>query len=250
MADSIFDEIDDLFNNTPVIIDDDIKFKHKLQLGDDAYKNLKTAKKFKDLTGALIVGVGAFCASYLVWRIYLAGTLSNLASDVGFGSGPPYGRFFFFGVCFFFLTIFVKKLFKKADEKTMHKIPKFLDTPLNIVALTLSEIFIVPAIKIATVDGVFSKEEEDYIKSYFVNDWGFNKKFIDNCVESGRKKIGCNYDDYVKSLQNICSNSKELKFKTIANELISFLDNIIKSDAKVTPEESESYNKFKKALMS
>ncbi len=249
MGDSIFDELDDLFKETANIIDDDLKFKHKLQLGDDAYKKLKTIKKAKDFIGSIAVGIGAFFSCYIYWSSQQSTSVKLLGHEV-YANSPPIGWFIFWGIFFFIITFYIKKFFKKAEEKTMHKIPKFLDTPLNIVALTLSEVFIVPAIKIATVDGVFSKEEEDYIKSYFVNDWGFNKNFIDNCVESGRKKIECSYDDYGKSLRNICANSKELKFKTIANELISFLDNIIKSDGNIATVEIEAYNKFKKILMS
>ena len=229
------------------IIDNDLKFKQKLKIGDSAFKYLKTAKNLKNIGEASATGAGIAAITGAGWYMSM-GVLGKFALAAGLAT-TPVGWIAGAGAAGALGVLGLKKMFGKVGEKTMDNIPKFLGTPLDAVALSVSQIIFPPAIRIACVDNDFCSAERDVIQTYFTNEWGYNNNYVNKTIDLySQKTSAIDYRLFKDMLNKICSTTKELKKDKIINDLLSFLEDVIRADGKVTPEESNEFEYLKLIL--
>ena len=58
------------------------------------------------------------------------------------------------------------------DDSRVEVIPKFINTPIDVLAIGLFDSIAPLSLKVAAADGKISPEELEVIKSYFVEGWG------------------------------------------------------------------------------
>ena len=229
------------------IIDNDLKFKQKLNIGDNAYRYLKTAKNLKNFGEVSVTGAGVAAITGAGWYLSL-GALGKLAIAVGIAS-TPVGWIAGAGAAGMVGVIGLKKFFNKANAKAIDSIPKFLNTPLDVVALNISQIIFPPAIRMACVDNDFCSAERDVIKSYFVGEWGYNEEFVNGNIDLYSHNISTiDYRLFRETLNKICNTTKELKKDKIVKELLFLLEEVIRADGRVAPEESNEFEYVKLIL--
>ena len=234
--DKIKSSFEDLEADVKKIIADDLKFKKKLDIGDDVYKKLKTLKNLKDIGEASVTGAGVAALTGFGWYASL-GVMGKFALAAGLMT-TPVGWIAGAGAAGAVGLIGIKKLFRKADKKMIDKIPKFLNTPLDVVALSISQILFPPAVRMACVDGNFCTAEKETIESYFINSWGYDPYFVKKHIAKlSQHATAIDYRAFKQALENICNGSKDFKKDVIVNELISLLKEVMRADGIEQPEE-------------
>ena len=213
-------------NEIKIVLDNNISFKHKLNLSKDDYDYLNNAKNLHEFTEALIAGAagagvvyGGFMAGLgVLGQIGLSiGLISNpigwMALAAGGASVAVYGA---------------RQLSKKADEKAYDKLPKYIKTPLDTLAENLINLFTPICIKIALIDGGFTEDEKKTIINYLSTQWGYNRNYIENKLEENYKIIDkFEYSDVSEITKYISKETNGLEVETINNEIQNIIKELI-----------------------
>ena len=104
-----------------------------------------------------MIGLGTAAATPLGW-IVVAGVASG---------GAYYG---------------VTRLFRGYAGSMVDTIPKFINTPIDLLGATLFDLLGALAVRLARIDGVFCAAEHGVIVRHFVTDWGFDPDYVDRAL--------------------------------------------------------------------
>lgn len=240
-------ELCDFFEKTPNIIKDDLRFKYKLQISEDAYRNLKKTKVLKDIL-EVSIGAAGGGLGYAAFHYSSLGIFGKLALGVSMTAFPLTGVLVAGGVTALGILSF-KNFLRTLEKKAIDKIPKFLNTPLDLIALGIVNIFMPPALRICHADGMSHHTEIQYIKNYFSEQWGYDDRFISeflNLVESDLDRF--DYKSYSERVRTILGAFREISHSKTMEELIYFLEQIIKIQKTAGPTQKLEYNKLKSAI--
>lgn len=242
------DEMAEILSEEPdAVIDNPLVFKMKLDIGEEAYRYLSSAKNLKNFFEITGVGAAASGIAAVGWLSSL-GFVGKIGLAVGMVS-TPVGWIAAAGAGGAALTFGVKKFFKKTEKATMDNIPKFINTPLDALAKNVAEILLPPSIMIANSDSQFSQEERVCIVEYFFNEWGYNKLFIEKEIEAITENLSLfDLEEYAKQLSKICKKSQELKYDNIRNEILTLTHEIVEADGELRPMEKIMYKQLENAL--
>ncbi len=206
------------------VVSDELKFKAKLAIGENAYAELRTAnavRKYWDLLGALGGGAGLAKAGLL--------GLTMASSPVGWIVAATVSGGAWFAV--------MRKL-SGATEDRVTVIPKFINTPLDVIGSTLFGLMMPLALKVAAADGQVSDRERQCIRNYFVDQWGFDAQF----VEAGVGLIEPTLDqfkisDLANELVAYKKTNPDCNYAVMARDLVAFLKEVMESDGVVDERE-------------
>ena len=225
-----------------IILDNKNSFKHKLNLSTDDYVYLTGTQNLHEYTEAIVAaGAGAG----IVYGGFMAslGILGQIGLGIGLISNPI-GWMALAAVGTGGGAYFARQLSKKADKKFYDKIPKYIKTPLDTLGENVIDLFMPICVKIAMVDGEFTKEENDTILNYFSTQWGYNRNYIANKIEETLKIVDkFNYSDINKIANFISKETKGLEVTTIDKEIIVIVKELIDAG---TSHKTEKENHLKK----
>ena len=239
---SINDELSDLFEDVQTVIDDDFKFKKKLDIGDEHFTYLNNGKNLMDFGESLLGGVGIGGVTAAAWYAGLGFggkallTVGLITQPVGWVIGAAaLGAAGVFG--------FKKaqgKFIKKAEDELLTKVPKFLNTPLDLLGLSIATLMLPVSIKMAHADGNFCHMEKSQIIKYFIDEWGYNYDFIAALMQAQESKMeDFSYKKYAKTLKSVCGKTSEFKQDQLIEEILDFQKEIILMDGEVHPAEEK-----------
>ena len=238
---SIDDELAAFFNEEPEqIIADSKQFRMKLGIGIDAYKTLSKVCDIAPLFSGGAIGTSA-------GLLGLQGSSGALAF-IGLGS-TPIGWVALAGVVGVSAFYGGSQLLKKTKQGAVQEIPKYINSPIDVISSSIL-FFIAPIIfKLAKLDGQVSEEEKTYVQQYFVNEWGFDEAYINSQVSlliSAADNI--NFNDISDKINELVATGDVDKEQLINNvvELAEKLCLIDQADHEATHNELAA---LKKALM-
>lgn len=184
-----FDEqLEDFFKeDISCVVVDTEKFKRQLGIGADAYKLLSTADRLHDGGSALLGGAGVAGTVYAGWLSSL-GALSQLGLAVGLVA-TPIGAMVAAGAVGAGGMYLTRRLLATCRREAVEEIPHFINTPIDILGASISDIIVPILLKLAHADGVVHDTETRVIERYLANDWGFNKQFIHSAIDLHQTKI-------------------------------------------------------------
>ena len=239
---SINDELSELFEDVQTVIDNDFQFKRKLDIGDDHFTYLNNAKNLADFGGSVLGGIGIGGSTAVVWYTSL-GVGSKLLLGIGLAS-MPVG--WFIGAAtlgtagFFGLKKATDSFFKGAEDELVTKVPKYLNTPLDLIGLSIATLMMPVSIKMGQADGNFCAVEREQVLKYFTDSWGYNSKFISVLMQAQESKMDdFSYKAYAKTLKSVCKQTPELKLDQLSEEILNFQREIILMDGKIHPGEEK-----------
>jgi uncharacterized tellurite resistance protein B-like protein len=238
---SINDELSDFFTDVQSVIDDDFRFKKKLAIGDDHFSYLRNAKNLSDVAESLLGGVGAGGIAATAYYTTL-GLGGKILFAVGLGSNPvgwvaagaaALGASGFYGY---------KKVkgtfFKKAEDELVTKVPKYLNTPIDLLGLSVATLVLPVSIKMAQADGNFCHMERSQILKYFIDEWGYNSEFIEALMQAQESQMSdFSYKSYAETLKLVCNKTSEFKLCQVSDEILNFQREIILMDGEIHPDE-------------
>ena len=244
MLDEYADVIEKL-ESAEEIIADDLKFRHKLGVGEDAYGTLKLASRLSPVAAG---AAGAAAASSpIVASAFFGGTAATVAGWMGLGlaATTPVGWVIAAGVATGGAYIGMRKIRTKLFEE----VPRQINAPLDVLATSVVGFLMPVAFRLALADGNVDDGERRKIKDYFVNEWGYSESFSDRKIgEFQNEPDLASLDELFSALEEFKKHDKDCNFDQIFRELLNFLDELANSDGEFHHGERATIDEVKTLL--
>lgn len=240
---------DHWFEGLHDVIADDLRFKAKLAIGEDAYLSSKLKKAVAGASHASgMAAVGAKVAgSAVVAQQFFAAP--PLLAALGIGTAAtPIGWVIAAGVVSGGAWFGVMRYLEGVGGKT-HVVPEFINTPLDVIGLALFDLMCPLALKVAAVDGTTDPSELEAIKAYFIKQWGYDADF----VEAGVAFVSANLEGHdvkvvAKALADFARENPDCKPDAMLADLTGLLREIMEADGIIDEREQEVIEQIEQAF--
>ena len=227
------------FENIAAVITEPLKFKAKLAIGEDAYTSLRlknAATKLWDTSGAAATGV-VVAKSSLVASTFFAP--SGLLAAIGIGTAvTPIGWLLAAGVVTGGAWVGVSRYIKGASASRVTVIPKFINTPMDELAIGLFDLIAPLALKIAAVDSHIDETERNLISSYFVTEWGYDQDFISEGILFIESKLpDFSIKEQAQMLAEFKKANPDCNYEPMSQEILHFITDIMEADGRINERE-------------
>lgn len=218
----------DWFQDIDTIVAEPLNFKAKLAIGEDAYTSLKVknaAFQAWEVAGVATTAV-VVAKSSVVASTFFAPT--GFLAAIGLGTAvTPVGWVIAAGVVTGGAWVGITRYLKKASANRVTVIPKFINTPLDVLALGLFDLLAPLALKIAEVEGRVDGSDRELIQDYFVGEWGYDSRFVGEGIKYTESRIaGFSVNQLAKTLVEFTAANPDCNFKTMSQEILVFLRGI------------------------
>ena len=222
------------------------RFKIKLGIGEDAYQTLRVKRTFGSIVdffgffaGGSTVASSSWVATTfftpVIWGIklpFLAATPIGWVIAAGFAGGGLYLAF--------------RKLSRRSDKSFIDVVPKYINTPLDIIALQILEQILPFALYVARADGMVDGAERKTIKDYFTEEWGYNATVIDKYIDEAEDTLTDNHvKEVAMQFAKFCKESKDCNKDKVIKDVIKMLQAIVDADDHIHPDEEKALNQLK-----
>ena len=244
MLDEYADVIEKL-ESAEEIIADDLKFRHKLGIGEDAYGTLKVASRLSPFVAG--AAGAAVASSPVVASAFFGGTAATVAGWLGLGlaATTPVGWIAAAGVASGVAYMGVRKVRKKLIDE----VPRQINSPLDVLATSVVGFLMPVAIRLALADGNVDNRERRKIKDYFVNEWGYSESFAERKIDEFQNEPALSsLDELFSALEEFKNHDKDCNFDQIFRELLNFLDELANSDGEFHHGEKATIGEVKTLL--
>lgn len=223
------------YNEPEEIVADSWRFKEKLGIGEEAYRFLKIRKNLATVVGA----AGASAGGALVVSSSTVATTffpaSGFLATLGLGAAAttPIGWVIGAGVLAGGAYFGAKKfLSSEKDDRRMIRIPRYITTPLDLIANELLGLMLPLGLKIAKADdNEITKLERNSISDYYAEEWGYSRVFVDRAIKTTENLMANkSYRELSKSLVEYCDQNPDCNQKAIVQFLITHLDEFIEAE--------------------
>jgi len=233
------------FSNLDRIIEEPLKFKSKLDIGEKAYTSLRVKNTVFEAWDTLgVVGTAATVAqSSTVASTFFAPT--GFLASLGIGTAvTPLGWVVAASVVTGGAWLGATRYLKNGTSDRTTVIPKFINTPIDVLALTIFDMLAPLALKVADIDGQIHNSERDIIYAYFVKEWGYNEQFVCAGLAFSETKLS---EYSVKELALTLAEYKKVNpdcnYESMSKEIISFLKDIMYADGVIDEREEMAIEK-------
>lgn len=219
----------DWFQDVETIVSEPLNFKAKLAIGEDAYTSLKVKNAaFQAWEVAGVATTAAVVAkSSVVASTFFAPT--GFLAAIGIGTAAtPIGWVIAAGVVTGGAWVGITRYLKKASASRVTVIPKFINTPLDVLALGLFDLLAPLALKVTAADDNIDAENRKLIHDYFVKEWGYDPAFILEGIRYTESRIReFSTEDLAHTLAEFTRENQDCNFKLMSQEILGFLGNIV-----------------------
>lgn len=232
-------ESTDKMQDVQTVIRDPLRFKLKLDIGDQAYSSLRLKKYLLDSVDAANGAATGFVVakSSLVASTFFAP--SGFLGALGIGAAAtPLGWAIGAGIAGAGLSLIIGKRFTRGSSDRVKQIPDFINTPMDVLATGLFEMIATLGVKLAEIDGRFVQEERNFITSYFVDEWGYDSLF----VQQGLKLVEeHSHEHSIKQISERLARFKktnaDCNYRSMSKDIITFLNGIAEADGVIDERE-------------
>ena len=217
--------------NVEEIIADDLKFRHKLGIGEDAYRGLKAVSNLRPVAAG--VAGATVASSPVVASTFFGGTAASVAGWLGLGltATTPVGWVIAGALAGGGAYVGYSKLREKWRKRFVDEAPTQTNAPLNVLAQSVIEFLMPVAFRLALSDGNLDDRERRKIKEYFVNAWGYSESFADRNIKKFQKESDLiELEELFSALEEFKTHDKDCNFDHIFGELLEFLDELANVD--------------------
>jgi uncharacterized tellurite resistance protein B-like protein len=248
----IQDKMGENFNDDEIIIENHLQFKSALGIGEKAYKTLRVRQNLSTFTEAF--GLGTTLAGAA--NTTAIGGILGLKSAGIFGTGlfasaiaPGPTVIFAVGILSAGAYVGISKLLTKDKNDKLIITPKFIDTPLDLLATGLANFFIPIGLKIALTDQYLHEMEKIQIKNFMVKEWGYSEIFISKLIEVHlAAEPSLNNEDLLAKFIEFIKTNPDCDIDEIKASLISSLRQVIEADGEIKQSEEMELQNIKNLL--
>ncbi len=233
------------------IISDPLRFKAKLGIGEDAYTSISIKNKISDFWD--VAGTAATTAS-MASSPAVASTFfstSGVLSLFGLGAAvTPVGWVIAAGVAGGGAWYGIRRAIRNATHDRVTVIPKFINTPMDILALGLFDLMGPLALKVAVIDGEVAEAERKHIESYFIKEWGYNSEFIQSATaitEASLTEISIK--DISQALAILQKENKDCNYEVMTREILNFLVGVTEADGRLDEREEMAIDRIQAVFL-
>lgn len=238
------------FHDVDTIIDEPLKFKARLSIGEDAYASLRIKNKVIevwDALGAASTGA-AFAKSSAVASTFFAPSWFLSALGIG-AAATPIGWVIAAGLFTGGAWVGISRYVKNNTSSRVTVIPQFINTPIDVLALALFDLIAPLALRVAIIDGEIHESEKISITNSFVNDWGYNEEF----VNEGLLFIECNISEFsitdlARSLAEYKKQNPDCNYDDMSKEILHLLKEAIEADGKLDEREDMAIERIEQVF--
>jgi len=220
------------------ILANEERFKSRLAIGSDAYKVLRVGKKFGkwwDVVGAAGTG-GSLAASPVVAATFFAP--QGILGLLGLGTAvTPVGWVVAAAVVAGGIWYGVQKKVSDSTGAFVDVIPKYLNTPLDVISLAMFDFLAALSLNIAEVDGNIHADEIACIRDHLVEDWGYDAGFVEAGLQHHTAINDTDITAVAQALAGYKKENPDCNYEVMHESLIKFLQDLIAADGVVRPEE-------------
>lgn len=242
MDETWFEGVDD-------VVEDELRFKAKLGIGEDAYASTrikKTVFEAWDIAGVAATGAQVASSALVAQKFFIA---PSLLASIGIGTATavtPIGWVIAASVLSGGAWLGITRYLKDDGDKTT-VIPNFINTPIDVLGLGLFDLLAPLAMKVAAIDGHIHDSEVDAIKNYFVRRWGYSEQFVDR----GLKFVSQKLDDYdikttAATLGSFARDNPDCKANVMLGDIKTFLREVMEADGRIDEREEMAIERVEK----
>jgi len=223
-----------------LVVRDGNKFKIRLGIGEDAYQSLKLAKGLQtlwDVKGAAGAGAAAAASPVVAGTFFSSG---GLLSALGWGAAAttPVGWVVAAAVASGGAYYGVMSLAGKYTSSRVEKIPKFLNTPIDLLGATLFDLIGGLALKVAILSNDIDEVERGSLVDYFVEVWGIDKEYIRQSLPILEDQVrGRNLKEMVKALVEFQLDNPDCNPEAMKKDILELLNEIVIADGEIDERE-------------
>lgn len=239
------DQVHD-FASVEQVVADTLRFKRKLAIGEDAYASLRVGKALSQLwnVGGVAATGGTIAASSAVAGTFFA--TGGWLSAIGLGAaavtpvGWVVGAALATGGAYYGVT----RLFKSYHGSRVEVIPKFINTPIDLLGATLMDMIGGLSLKVAQIDGEITEPERSAIREYFVEEWGLDRQYVGLALSVSEENIAnVTLKQMVGSFRDFARQNPDCNFDAMRTELLVFLREVAVADGKLDEREELAIEK-------
>ena len=222
-------------------------FKKELHIGEKAYKSLRIKKRVFELlkplgaagVGATVAGSSAVATTFFPAGILGALGLATAVTPIGWVIGTAV----FSGAAW---AVISRKLDGLSSSRVV-EIPKFINTPLDLLAVSIFDLICSLAVKLAAIDGEFHERERVRIARYFVGTWGYDERFVKLAVDMvNESDLG--FSDLVKNLVEFMRSNQDCNAPAISENVLAFLHEVAEASDGIGASERHALLEAEKAF--
>lgn len=231
------------FDGIETVVADPLRFKLKLAIGEDAYAALKTGKQLGlmwEVSGAAATG-GGLAASSIVAATFFAPTGWLAAIGLGGAAATPVGWIVAAAMATGGAYWGVARLLKSYHGARVDVIPRFINTPMDLLGANLLDMLAALGLRLAAVDGAIAPEERAEIKRYFVKEWGFAPDYTEAALTVIEANLGrARLTTLTATLARFAQENPDCNFAEMGAEITSFLAAVASADGPLNPRETRA----------
>jgi uncharacterized tellurite resistance protein B-like protein len=242
---SLANDLDEFFaESKEVVVTEPLKFKAKLGIGERAYALLRAREHMTTFseaigigaTGSAVAASGAVASTFFASSGFMATTLS--AIGLGATAVTPIGWVIAAGVISGGAYVGVSQLFEKSKDNGLIVVPKYINTPLDVISVALIELMLPVSLKMANAGGGIQISELEAIQRFFSEEWGYNSGFVSRLTDEYRTQTdSVSYSKLAGSLGTYCAESKDCDKEAIMTGFIEHLREVIEADGVIHEQE-------------
>ena len=227
-------------------------FKQALHIGEDAYKSLTIKRRSLRLLGPLAAaGAGAAVASSPVVATTFFSGGGMLGVILGwFGittAATPIGWVIATAVLSGTAWAGIARMLDGLSSKRVDQIPRFINTPLDLLAISIFDLICPLAVKLAAVDGEIHEQERAEIARYFVATWGYDEEFVKIAIDMV-SEYEDTFDDLVRDLVEFTRANQDCDAQAISRNVLAFLNDVAEASNGIGESERIALLETEKAL--
>lgn len=240
-----------LFDEVERVVADPLRFKVKLGIGSDAYTTMRIGKRLQylwDVGGVAASGAGVAASPVVASTFFASG---GWLSAIGLGAaaatpvGWLVGAAAVSGAAYYGVT----RLFSSYGSDRVATIPKFINTPIDILGAKLFELIAPLAIKLARIDGHFDDRERKAILGYFTNDWGISREFAEAALSiTEENTTNQSFNELVATLAEFKKANPDCNYDHMCKDIIGFLREVAQADHVLDEREDMAIERIEKVL--
>ncbi|MDE0531750.1 MAG: TerB family tellurite resistance protein [Albidovulum sp.] len=225
-------------------------FKLELEIGDRAYSRLLDRKRLLEIWD--VVGAGGSGAAFMSSSFVATTFFSEIGVLAWIGLGAavtPLGWVLAGAIASGTMWYFVRKWFLKDDHK-VRKSPKNINTPLDMLAVSLLDLMVPLMLRVAKADGEICDREREVIFEVLQFNWGFNPLFVEaalKCIEDTLENYP-EIDDLAANLAKFARSCPDIDERKFCDHLVQRLERIARSDFMEDPEETAAVLRVRRCI--
>lgn len=225
---------DDFADDLDCVISDPLKFKRKLRIGEDAYATLRLKKGVQnlwDVSGVAMTGATVAASKLVAGTLFASSAGLFSAIGIGAAAATPVGWVVAAAVATGGAYYGVTRLVRSRTGDMVDTIPRFINTPIDLLGMQLFDLIGALAVRVASIDGSIAPAERSAVERHFIDEWGYDWEYVARALDvliagadEARVKM------IAKAMADFQAASPDCNAEAMQGELLAFLREVVEAD--------------------